>query len=47
MPTFNAGKYLADSIESILSQTYQNLELLITDDCSDDETRQMLRHDKY
>ena len=43
MPTFNAGKYLADSIESILSQTYQNLELLITDDCSDDETRQILK----
>ena len=43
MPTYNAGKYLADSIESILSQTYQNLELLITDDCSDDETRQILK----
>lgn len=37
MPTYNASKYLADSIESILSQTYQNLELLITDDNSTDE----------
>ena len=43
MPTFNAGKYLADSIESILSQTYTNLELLITDDCSTDETRNILK----
>ena len=43
MPTFNASKYLADSIESILSQTYTNLELLITDDCSTDETRNILK----
>lgn len=43
MPTYNAGKYLAGSIDSILGQTYQNLELLITDDCSDDNTRQILK----
>ena len=43
MPTFNASKYLADSIESILSQTYTNLELLITDDCSTDDTRNILK----
>ena len=42
MPTFNAGRYIADSIESILNQTYTNLELLITDDCSSDETRTIL-----
>ena len=34
MPTYNASKYLADSINSILNQTYKNLELLITDDAS-------------
>ena len=43
MPTFNASKYLAGSIESILSQTYTNLELLITDDCSTDDTRNILK----
>lgn len=37
MPSFNAGKHLAASIESILAQTYSNLELLITDDHSTDE----------
>ena len=42
MPTFNASKFLADSIDSILAQTYSNLELLITDDCSSDETRNIL-----
>lgn len=36
MPTFNASKFLAGSIESVLNQTYKNIELLITDDCSSD-----------
>ncbi|MBP3776174.1 MAG: glycosyltransferase [Prevotella sp.] len=43
MPTYNASRYLADSIESILGQTYTNLELLITDDCSSDETKRILQ----
>lgn len=44
MPTFNAGKFLADSIESILNQTYEELELLITDDGSSDSlTLQILK----
>ena len=37
MPTYNTVDFLADSIESILNQTYTNLELLITDDCSSDK----------
>lgn len=36
MPTYNAGKYLADSINCILRQTHRQLELLITDDGSND-----------
>ena len=43
MPTFNAGKFLADSIDSILAQTYTNLELVITDDCSTDDTVAILQ----
>jgi len=34
MPTYNGEKFLADSIESILAQTYHNWELVISDDCS-------------
>ena len=42
MPTFDSGKHLAGSIESVLAQTHSNLELLITDDCSTDGTREIL-----
>lgn len=37
MPTFNAGKFLSLSIDGVLGQTYSNLELLITDDASDEQ----------
>ncbi len=39
MPVFNKEIYLADSIESILRQTYKDWELIIVDDCSTDGTR--------
>ena len=38
MPSFNAEKYVSESIESVVNQTYTNWELLITDDCSTDRT---------
>lgn len=42
MPSYNSSPYIADSIESILNQTYSNWELLITDDCSTDETVEII-----
>ena len=43
MPTYNAGRFLSDSIACVLNQTHKNLELLITDDCStEEETRKIL-----
>ena len=38
IPTFNGEKFIAGSIESILSQTYKNIEIIISDDCSTDNT---------
>ncbi len=38
MPVFNAEEFLAEAIESILSQTYKNLEIVIVDDASTDNS---------
>lgn len=38
LPVYNGEKYLSQSIESCLNQTYNNLELIIVNDCSKDKT---------
>lgn len=38
MPTYNASKYIKEALESILTQSFQDFELLIIDDNSTDET---------
>ena len=38
MPSYNTGKFIKESIDCVLSQTYNNWELLIVDDCSTDNT---------
>ena len=38
MPTFNSGRFVAESIRSIQQQDFTDWELLITDDCSTDNT---------
>ncbi len=38
MTAYNREKYIAEAIESVLSSTYKNFELIIIDDCSTDET---------
>ncbi len=42
MPTYKCGKFIAKSIHSVLVQTYQNWELLIVDDCSNDGTLEVV-----
>lgn len=42
MPTYNCGRFIAESIRSVLSQTYTEWELLIVDDCSTDETESIV-----
>jgi len=43
IPLYNAEDYLSETIESVLSQSYQNLELLIVDDCSADKSRELVK----
>lgn len=38
MPTYKCGNFITKSIKSLQDQTYQNWELLVVDDCSGDET---------
>ena len=42
MPSYNTAQYIADSIESVLAQTHENWELLIVDDCSTDNTDEVV-----
>ena len=43
-PAYNEERYIAECIESVLSQTYTHWEHAIVDNCSTDETLQIARH---
>ena len=43
MPSYNTAKYIAESIQSVLDQTYKNWELIIVDDFSTDNTDEIVR----
>ena len=45
LPTWNSENFISEAIESILSQTYKNFELLIINDGSTDKTSQII--EKY
>lgn len=42
-PSYDCADFIGETIDSILSQTYTNWELLITDDCSTDKSRDIIR----
>ena len=42
MPSYNTAEYIGESIKSVLNQTYSNWELIIVDDCSNDNTDEIV-----
>ena len=44
MPAYNAEKFIARAIESVLKQSYKHLELIITDDASTDRTYDIIQN---
>ncbi len=42
-PAYNAAEYIAETIESVLAQTYQNWEMLVVNDCSKDNTAEIVQ----
>jgi glycosyltransferase involved in cell wall biosynthesis len=49
VPNYNHAPYLRKRLESIYNQTYSNIEVILLDDCSSDDSRSILNefHDRY
>ena len=42
-PMYNCEKFISETIESVLNQTYTNWEMIIIDDCSTDKSKQIVK----
>ncbi|MGO1368495.1 glycosyltransferase family 2 protein [Senegalia sp. (in: firmicutes)] len=43
-PVYNCEKYIGETIESALSQTYQDIEIVLVDDCSTDQSADIINN---
>jgi glycosyltransferase involved in cell wall biosynthesis len=46
IPSYNHAKFISKALDSVLTQTYQNFEIIIADNCSDDGTDRILAYYK-
>lgn len=43
MPSYNASRFIEQAIDSVLQQSYQSIELIIIDDCSTDNSKEIIK----
>lgn len=46
IPMYNSEKYIEDCINSVINQTYRNLEIIVIDDCSSDSSTEIVSNMK-
>src|SRR5699024_10710464 len=46
IPTYNRPKYFEEALQSVLQQTYQNIEIIIGDDSTNNESEKLMK-EKY
>ena len=42
-PVYNAERFIGQTLESMLAQTYENIEFILVDDCSGDNSAQIIQ----
>lgn len=46
IPSYNHAKFISEAIESVINQTFTDFELIIVDDCSPDDSVNVIRNFK-
>lgn len=46
LPSYNHESFLSEAIESVLNQTFRDFEFIIIDDCSSDNSREIIKYYK-
>lgn len=43
VPAYNASDYISETVQSIINQTYTNMEIIVVDDGSTDDTKEIIK----